>query len=205
MRNDLHHSAKTEAAGLPRAGGVTILVAGIDAASRESFSQHLTALGYRTLAAESGSAALMLLRSEHPTLLLLDQDMPGLSGIDLLRELRGARDSAHLPVIILTRSHDADLAGAALNAGADDHIVLPVDFAVLSARIERQLERSRELAALRHAAAALDARLVRRALEIEDLTCRIETLQAEKAALSALLASRNDPSAHAPVKSIAAI
>lgn len=205
MPNDLNHSAKMEAAGQPRAGGVTILVAGTDAASREDFSHRLTALGYRTLAAENGSAALMLLRSEHPALLLLDQDMPGLSGIDLLRELRGARDSAHLPVIILTRSHDADLAGAALNAGADDHVVLPVDFATLSARIERQLERSRELAALRHAAAALDARLVRRALEIEDLTSRIETLQAEKAALSALLASRNDPSPAASVKSIAAI
>lgn len=89
MPNDLNHSAKMEAAGQPRAGGVTILVAGTDAASREDFSHRLTALGYRTLAAENGSAALMLLRSEHPALLLLDQDMPGLSGIDLLRELRG--------------------------------------------------------------------------------------------------------------------
>src|SRR3546814_4962315 len=95
-----------------------------------------------------------------------------------------------LPVIIVAHSADAASAVAALNAGADDHILLPCAPPVLAARIERQLDRAREAATLRQAVGALDARLVRRTLELEELQTRIEALLAEKAALNARLASR---------------
>src|SRR3546814_5801795 len=85
-----------------------------------------------------------------PGLLLLDEDMPGLPGIDLLRELRGNRNSAMLPVIITTTSTEPAIAAAAFNAGADDHVVMPCDFRMLSARIERQLNRAREMRSEEH-------------------------------------------------------
>src|SRR3546814_12324908 len=78
-----------------------------------------------------------------PGLLLLDEDMPGLSGIDLLREMRGNRNSAMLPVIITTTSPEPAIAAAAFNAGADDHVVMPCDFRMLSARNERSSEERR--------------------------------------------------------------
>lgn len=191
-------------------GGPLILIADGSTTVREALSAQLGAMGYRTLTVESGSAALMMLRAERPGLLLLDQHMPGLSGIDLLREMRGNRDSSLLPVIIMTVSDDPGLAVAALNAGADDHIVMPCAPRALAARMERQLERARETSALRQAVTALDARLVRRTLEIEELQTRIETLSAEKAALNVRLASRETPAQEAlspdmPLKSIAAI
>src|SRR3546814_7150042 len=69
----------------------------------------------------------------------------------------------------------------------------------------RQLDRAREAATLRQAVGALDARLVRRTLEIEELQTRIEALLAEKAALNARLASRDrtpdEPTRPSPVKS----
>lgn len=189
--------------------GPLILVAIGSTLGREALSRQLSTLGYGVMTVESGSAALMMLRAERPGLLLLDQDMPGLTGIDLLREMRGSKDTSQLPVIIMTSSADPALVGAALNAGADDHIVTPCAPAALAARIERQLERARESSMLRQAVSALDARLIRRALEIEELHSKLEVLSAEKAALSACLASRDQaesaPPVKTPIKSIAAI
>lgn len=166
-------------------GGLLVLIAHCDAASRDAIAASLRAFGYRTLTVESGSAALMMLRSERPALLLLDQNMPGLSGIDLLREMHGNQDGQQLPVIIMSSSAEPGQAIAALNAGADDHLVMPCDSGVLAARIERHLERAREITALRQATAALDARLIRRTLEIEDLQSRIDELSIEKTVLTA--------------------
>src|SRR3546814_15017401 len=95
----------------------------------------------------------MMLRSERPALLLLDQNMPGLTGIDLLREMRGSRENAQLPVIIVAHSADAASAVAALNAGADAHILLPCAPPVLAARTEPELDRARAAATLRQRSA----------------------------------------------------
>lgn len=209
---DMRHNgstAQSDSAGAYASGGPLILIADASPSSRDTLSADLGRLGHRVSAVESGSAALMMLRSERPALLLLDQNMPGLTGIDLLREMRGSRENAQLPVIIVAHSADAASAVAALNAGADDHILLPCAPPVLAARIERQLDRAREAATLRQAVGALDARLVRRTLEIEELQTRIEALLAEKAALNARLASRDrtpdEATRSSPVKSIAAI
>ncbi len=185
-------------------GGPLILVADGSASRREAVAAQLLEQGYRTLTVESGSTALMMLRSERPSLLLVDQNMPGLSGIDLLREMRGNKDSALMPVIITTTTADPAMAIAALNAGADDHIYTPCARGVLAARIERQLDRAREATELRQAVAALDARLIRRTLEIDELLVRIEALSAEKAALSMLLSSREPQPRQQAVKSVAA-
>src|SRR3546814_5882634 len=123
MTNRQNTTGKAEA---HAPGGPLILIANNAADSREIIAGRLGALGYRTLTVESGSAALMMLRSEQPGLLLLDEDMPGLSGIDLLREMRGKRNSAMLPVIMTTTSTEPAIAAAALNAGADDHVVMQI-------------------------------------------------------------------------------
>src|SRR3546814_18355285 len=125
---DMKHNgstAQSDAAGAYASGGPLILIADASPSSRDTHSADLGRLAYRVSAVESGSAALMMLRSERPALLLLDQNMPGLTGIDLLREMRGSRENAQLPVIIVAHSADAASAVAALHAGADDHLLLP--------------------------------------------------------------------------------
>ena len=185
--------------------GPLILVADGLAGSRNAIAEQLNARGFRTLEAESGGAALMMLRSDRPALVLVDQNIQGLPGIELLREMRGRKDNALTPVIIMTTSADPGLAVAAMRAGADDHILMPCPGDIIAARISRQLERVRETVELRQAVAALDARLVRRTLEMDELQVRIETMSAEKAALAAGISARADKTARQPVKSIAAI
>lgn len=184
--------------------GPLILIADGAAGSRTAIADQLASRGFRTIGVESGGTALMMIRSERPALVLVDQNVPGLSGIDLLREMRGRKDDALIPVIVMTTFVDPAFAVAALSAGADDHMLMPCPADVIAARIARQLDRAREAADLRQAVAALDARLVRRTLEMDEQTARIETLSAEKAALNALLAAREQRPARA-VKSIAAI
>lgn len=185
--------------------GPLILVADALAGSRNAIAEQLNARGFRTLGAESGGAALMMIRSDRPALVLVDQNIPGLPGIELLREMRGRKDNALTPVIIMTTSADPALSVAAMRAGADDHILMPCPGDIIAARIGRQLERARETVELQQAVAALDARLVRRTLEMDELQVRIETLSAEKAALKAGISIHADKTARQPVKSIAAI
>lgn len=185
-------------------GGPLILIADPSAASRNVIADALAAGGYRTLCAESGNAALMMMRSEQPWLMLADRDLPGLSGLDLLREVRSGA-GAQIPVILMASQPGAHDIITALNAGADDHVAKPLEPEVIRARVERQLERAREMAMLRKAAAALDARLTRRALEIEDMRTRIEELAIERQALLETLGGyEHGRTAARPVKSISA-
>ncbi|MFX7887154.1 response regulator, partial [Acinetobacter baumannii] len=84
--------------------------------------------------------------------------MPGLSGLQMLAEIRATRETADLPVIMITGRSDPQAVVEALAAGADDHIAKPFDFAVLVARVDRVVERARRIAALKRSNATLDAR-----------------------------------------------
>src|ERR1022692_1084125 len=82
-------------------------------------------------------------------LVLLDSMMPGLSGIELLRQLRQRFSPARLPIIMVTALGESESVVEALNLGANDYISKPVDFPVALARIKAQLERKRSEHALR--------------------------------------------------------
>lgn len=78
-----------------------------------------------------------------PDLLMLDVDMPGLSGIDLCRVVRNDPRWAQLPVLFLTGSVDADTTRRVFEAGADDYVSKPVVGHELVMRIGNRLERLR--------------------------------------------------------------
>jgi DNA-binding response OmpR family regulator len=97
--------------------------------------------GYEALMAEDGPAALERISSQTPDLVLLDWNMPGLTGIDLLKAVRASHSIDQLPVIMCTaRSASRDVQ-VALAAGANDFITKPIDVPVAIARIEAQLQR----------------------------------------------------------------
>ncbi|MGK3905386.1 response regulator, partial [Enterococcus faecium] len=81
-------------------------------------------------------------------LAIVDMVMPETSGLQMLAEIRGSRETADLPVIMITGRSDPQAVVEALAAGADDHIAKPFDFSVLAARIDRVVERARRIAAL---------------------------------------------------------
>src|SRR3546814_19707803 len=94
---DMKHNgstAQSDAAGAYASGGPLILIADASPSSRDTLSADLVRLAYRVSAVESGSAALMMLRSERPALLLLDQNMPWLPGTDLLTAIRRRWENA---------------------------------------------------------------------------------------------------------------
>jgi two-component system, OmpR family, response regulator len=131
--------------------------------------RRLTELGYTVALIDNGMTALDLIQARRFDAMLLDITMPDMSGMAVLRELRGSRVTADLPVLMMTARSDPAAAIDALHAGADDHVVKPFDVDVMAARIERLLGRARELEALRRANAVLDGRIAQRAVEISEL------------------------------------
>jgi two-component system KDP operon response regulator KdpE len=99
----------------------------------------LTSHGYTVVEAASGEEALEKLRSERPDLIILDVNMPGISGIETCAEIRTSSD---VPIIMLTiRNSERDKVQA-LDAGADDFVVKPFGVQELMARIRAALRRS---------------------------------------------------------------
>jgi len=117
----------------------SILVVDDEAPMRKLLSSNLKASGYAVRAAADGSEALKLIE-EHPfDLLLLDVNMPGPNGLQVLQALRR---TAEMPVLILSargREHDKV---EALDLGADDYMSKPFGIAELLARIKVLLRRS---------------------------------------------------------------
>src|SRR6201993_4670259 len=94
---------------------------------------------YEVLEARSGEAALLKFREFLPDLVLLDLNMPGLSGLQTCREIREASD---VPIIVLTVRREEEEKVEALDAGADDYVTKPFGKQELLARIRAALRRS---------------------------------------------------------------
>jgi sigma-B regulation protein RsbU (phosphoserine phosphatase) len=118
-----------------------LLVVDDDAMSRRVLAQLLSAAGYNCRVSNDGSEALETIHARPPSLLLLDFDMPGLNGAEVLRRLRSDEDPtvAQIPAIMLTAHGSEQSEVSCLQAGADDFVTKPVNASVLRARIETQL------------------------------------------------------------------
>ena len=117
----------------------TILIVDDEPQIRRVMLTTLTSHGYTVVEAASGEEALEKLRSERPDLIILDVNMPGISGIETCAEIRTSSD---VPIIMLTiRNSERDKVQA-LDAGADDFVVKPFGVQELMARIRAALRRS---------------------------------------------------------------
>lgn len=145
----------------------------------------LRQFGYLVVLSQTARDALDLIAARGIDLVLLDMIMPGVSGIDVLVELRGNRHTVDLPVIMVTDRAEPAAAVEALGAGADDWIAKPFAFEVLSARIERTLARAGRLAELKRSNAALDARIAARAIELGEMRAELASSMADRCRLAA--------------------
>jgi sigma-B regulation protein RsbU (phosphoserine phosphatase) len=118
-----------------------ILIVDDDALSRKVLAQVLTSAGYNCRVCGDGAEALEIIHARPPSLLLLDFDMPGTNGAEVLRRLRSDQQHAvaQVPAIMLTAHGSEESEVSCLHAGADDFVAKPVNAAVLRARIETQL------------------------------------------------------------------
>jgi len=128
---------------------VTVLLAEDDADIRFLVTLKLTQAGYQVRGFADGISAAADARDNPPDLAILDTMMPGMSGLEVCRELRKAPATAKIPVIILTAlAHEADIK-AGFAAGADEYIVKPFTTSDFSARIDTVVARVRAGAAAR--------------------------------------------------------
>ena len=95
------------------------------------------------LCADEGRAGLILASQERPDLILLDVDMPGMSGFDVCRRLKLDVDLRMIPVIFLSGSGDGDSKIRGLDLGAVDYVTKPFDTFELCARVRSALRTKR--------------------------------------------------------------
>jgi two-component system OmpR family response regulator len=178
--------------GGPRRAPRTILAVDDSRTNLNVLGTRLGHLGYMVVLSDSGSEALDLISGRGFDLVLLDMMMPGLSGVQVLQEIRGAPDTIDLPVVMVTSRSDPEAAVQALAAGADDYIAKPFAFEVLAARIERTLERAARIEALKRSNLALDARIAARAIELGEARTELASTRADRTRLIASIQSLHD-------------
>ncbi|HZJ29498.1 MAG TPA: response regulator transcription factor [Solirubrobacterales bacterium] len=129
--------------------GETNIVCEDDDATRELLCENLRADRFHALGARGGADALRLVEVNRPNLLLLDLALPDLSGLEVLRAIRGGsgevddRRDPDLPVIMLSGYGTEVDRVRGLTEGADDYLVKPHSYPELLARIDGLLRRSR--------------------------------------------------------------
>ncbi len=120
---------------------VTVLLAEDDPDIRDLVTFKLRQQGYEVRAFEDGLSALASARDEMPDLALLDITMPGMSGLDVCRELRADPATADVPIILLTaRAQESDIE-TGFAVGADDYVVKPFSPRELVSRVQAVLAR----------------------------------------------------------------
>jgi DNA-binding response OmpR family regulator len=90
----------------------------------------------------SGDAALKAVENHPPDLIILDLNLPVLSGLEVCRILRSRPDARHVPIIMLTARTGEQDRVAGLDLGADDYVTKPFSLRELSARVRAVLRRS---------------------------------------------------------------
>ncbi|HUX67504.1 MAG TPA: response regulator [Terriglobales bacterium] len=121
------------------AQGKTILVAEDDAASRELLTEILRASGYRVVEAADGAAAVNELEQCRPDLVLVDIQMPKLSGYQVLSHLRTHSSHPATPVVAITAHAMRGDREQALEAGFDGYFAKPIEVAELRQRVAELL------------------------------------------------------------------
>jgi putative two-component system response regulator len=115
--------------------GETVLVVDDLPANRELLRQLLERNGYRVCTASNGEEALAAVAETPPDLVLLDVRMPGRSGFEVCREIKGNPSSRLIPVVLVTALSDSEDRIQGINAGADDFLTKPFNAAELAARV----------------------------------------------------------------------
>ncbi|MEP7369807.1 MAG: response regulator [Dermatophilaceae bacterium] len=125
----------------------SILIVDDEAPNRRLLEALLGPEGYRTRAAAGGEEALASIADDPPDLVLLDVMMPGIDGCQVANAIKAEPATRNIPIIMVTAQANREARLAALDAGAEDVLTIPVDRAELWLRV-RNLLRLKELSDL---------------------------------------------------------
>ena len=173
--------------GTDRSGAPRVLVVEPNRTNLSVLSRRIGEAGYRLAAADNGQAALAELYRQPIDVVLAEVVMPGTSGIELVRMIRDDAALRDTPLMLIAGRSQKSAGARALEAGADDGVLKPFHFELVIARIGRQIARARSLRQLRHDNAALDARVVTRAIELGEMRERWLESEAERQRLERIV------------------
>ena len=97
----------------------------------------LELLGYQVTTFEAAERAIEWLRDQLPTVVIVDQVLPGMDGIEFINRLSNDTRTSDVPIMFLSTNGDLGDVQKAYNAGADEYLVIPYDPIVLEAKVER--------------------------------------------------------------------
>lgn len=133
----------------------------------ETLKKGLEEQNYRVEIAGDGNTGRLLFDNQHYDLIILDINLPGMNGQELLKHIRGVNQQ--VPVIMLTALSATEDKIEGFNSGADDYIVKPFDFAELVARIRALIKRVQQSAP------------VGKSLRINDLVINLDSKEVSRA------------------------
>ena len=119
----------------------TILVVDDNASNRDVLARRLTREGHSVMTATNGASALDLIGRQDFDLILLDLIMPEMSGYEVLRRLKAAEQTSHIPIIVISALDEIDSIVRCIEAGAEDYLPKPFDPVLLHARVGASLEK----------------------------------------------------------------
>src|SRR5579885_3393018 len=117
--------------------------------NRDMLARRLARKGYVIVLSDTAKDLLPRVKEEEIDLVLLDIEMPVVTGLDALQTLRESYSPIELPIIMVTAKNQSDDIVKALEMGANDYLTKPIDFPVALARIGTQLSHKRAQEALR--------------------------------------------------------
>jgi PAS domain S-box-containing protein len=116
-----------------------ILLAEDNQANIDTFSDYLESRGYQMLLANNGQAAVDIVKSQKPDLILMDIQMPGMDGLEAMRQIRAIPESSNVPIIALTALAMPGDHEQCLSAGANAYLSKPVKLKQLAEAIQQLL------------------------------------------------------------------
>lgn len=119
-----------------------ILLIEDEPAQQELLRYNLEKHGYKVAVAGDGEEGLLQAQEENPALILLDWMLPGLSGIEICRQLKRGKATRGVPIIMLTARGEESDKVRGFDTGADDYIVKPYSVVELLARVRAMIRRN---------------------------------------------------------------
>jgi len=118
----------------------TILIVEDSTLNRKLAEAILRPHGYRLLIAVDGQEGIEIATREQPELILMDMQLPRVSGYDATRTLKAQPETAHIPIVALTAHAMADEREQALAAGCDGYLTKPIDTRAFPDQVREYLD-----------------------------------------------------------------
>ncbi|WP_370170328.1 response regulator transcription factor [Sphingobium abikonense] len=179
FQRDARMGAATQAA--PRR--LRLVLVDENAIARAVIARRLSHRHYDVTAVDDGFAAQKALMTRPSDIILIDMDLRLLPAIATMEKIRAAHPVGHVCIVMIGGAGHSARMIAALDAGADDHIVKPFDFDMLDARMRRVHARADRMALLSRQYAELDARIARRAMELGETREALRQVELDRARL----------------------